>query len=90
MASIRKTIKAAKQRDKESRKRWGTGLPKGIEDAQALRRYARRDKVMRKADREGADYSIFNPARKSVILKNFTGTVTKNPDGTVSIRGRKK
>ena len=30
-----------------------------------------------------------NPA-KSVSLKGFTGTVTKNADGTVSIRGRKR
>jgi hypothetical protein len=30
-----------------------------------------------------------NPAKK-VSLKNFTGTITKNPNGTVSIRGRKK
>ena len=30
-----------------------------------------------------------NPAKR-VVLKNFTGTITKNPNGTVSIKGRKK
>ena len=30
-----------------------------------------------------------NPAKK-VTLKNFSGTITKNPNGTVSIKGRKK
>jgi len=31
-----------------------------------------------------------NPARKTVRLKNFTGTIRKNPNGTVSIVGRAK
>jgi hypothetical protein len=38
----------------------------------------------------GADgRKIKNPAKR-VVLKNFTGTITKNPNGTVSIKGRKK
>jgi transcription initiation factor TFIID subunit TAF12 len=39
-------------------------------------------KPMRRAGRT-------NPAKRA-ILKNFTGTITKNPNGTVSIKGRKK
>ncbi len=31
-----------------------------------------------------------NPARKAVRLKNFTGTIRKNKNGTVSIVGRAK
>jgi hypothetical protein len=31
----------------------------------------------------------YNPAKR-VVLKNFTGTITKNANGTVSIKGRKK
>ena len=34
--------------------------------------------------------SLTNPARKRVSLKNFTGTITKNANGTVSIKGRNK
>lgn len=50
-------------------------------------------------DRAGDDYSSAsdnkgfgkkkNPA-KSVSLKGFTGTITRNANGTVSIRGRRK
>jgi hypothetical protein len=42
-----------------------------------------------KADRKGFGKKKRNPA-KSVSLKGFTGTVTRNTDGTVSIRGRKR
>jgi len=31
-----------------------------------------------------------NPARKRVSLKDFTGTITRNADGTVSIKGKGK
>jgi hypothetical protein len=31
-----------------------------------------------------------NPARKSVSLKNFTGTVTRKPDGSVVVREKRK
>jgi len=40
-------------------------------------------------DGRRANPSRRNPS-KAVSLQNFTGTVTKNSDGTVSIRGRKK
>jgi len=29
-----------------------------------------------------------NPARKRVSLKNFTGTITRNKNGTVTVRGK--
>jgi hypothetical protein len=48
----------------------------------------RRKKALLKA--AGYDYSKKKNPAKRVSLKNFTGTITKNPNGTVSIRGRKK
>jgi hypothetical protein len=52
-------------------------------DARRMARMLQRDiNAERKISRH-------NPAKR-ISLKNFTGTITKNPNGTVSIKGRKK
>jgi hypothetical protein len=38
----------------------------------------------------GSDGKMQNPARKTVSLKSFTGTITRNANGTVIIKGRGK
>ena len=38
----------------------------------------------------GADNKMKNPARKQVSVKNFTGTITRNKNGTVTVKGRGK
>jgi hypothetical protein len=75
-------------------------LAKWAEEAKGTKDYTRRRKIYLRELRADAkvQHSLAthryyegrkNPAKK-VTLKNFTGTITKNANGTVSIKGRKK
>jgi len=90
-------MKAAKRRDAESKKRWGTGLPGGIEQVRRDKRAVKVERAMKRAGRKIAswgepsleDLLAQNPGRgaKTKRLKNFTGTVSRLADGTVIVTG---
>jgi hypothetical protein len=60
-----------------------SGTSKGVRaQERAMETAARKRRLIERSKRS-------NPAKR-VVLKNFTGTITKNKNGTVSIKGRKK
>jgi hypothetical protein len=74
-------MKASAARSEGLIKRGGTGSDQAHWQLTLIDEVLEKDAELRKRG---------NPGRKAVRLKNFTGTIRKNANGTVSIVGRAK